>query len=161
MAVDRARSPGEVQDRALVAFEIVLGSSGWRVGHFGVETIIEDLTQVKDDLGPRLAVLAATTSERFAEVAPQLSLSSAWRPLPLPARLRRRTLPTTSVRVYSLDPVTSAEHLPSRQMIINLIGQVATCDLPTTPAVGFTLSTRSPKSQSLTSAVGPWRSRPI
>jgi hypothetical protein len=82
MAVDRARSPGEVQDRALVAFEIVLGSSGWRVGHFRVETIIEDLTQVKDDLGPRLAVLAATTSERFAEVAPQLSLSSAWRPCP-------------------------------------------------------------------------------
>jgi MerR family transcriptional regulator, light-induced transcriptional regulator len=104
--------PGELHDLALVVFGIVLGRSGWRVEYLGVNTPVEDLTQVSDDLGPSLVVLAATTPERFAEVAPQLSLLAGRAPLALAgAGATKELAHNISARLLTGDPVTAAEHV--------------------------------------------------
>ena len=69
---------------------------------------------MKDDLGPRLAVLAATTSERFAE-SPRSSTPLAGRaPLALAGAVATKNLAQNiGARLLTWDPVTAAEHVAS------------------------------------------------
>jgi MerR family transcriptional regulator, light-induced transcriptional regulator len=104
--------PGELHDMALLAFGIVLGRNGWRVGYLGVNMPILDLTQMSFVLRPSLVVLAATTPERFAAVAPQLSQLVALAPLALGGSGATQALAQSiGARLLTGDPVTAAEQI--------------------------------------------------
>jgi len=104
--------PGELHDLALLAFGIVLGRSGWRVGYLGVNMPILDLTQMAFLLRPSLVVLAATRPERFGAVAPQLSKLAALAPLALAGPGATQDLAqSVGARLLTGDPVTAAEQI--------------------------------------------------
>jgi MerR family transcriptional regulator, light-induced transcriptional regulator len=104
--------PGEHHDLALLAFGIVLGRSGWRVGYLGVDTPILDMIQVTSGLRPSIVVLAATTRERFVAVVPELSRLAAMAPLALAGAGATKDLAQSiGARLLTGDPVTAAEHL--------------------------------------------------
>lgn len=102
--------PGELHDLALLVFGIILNRRGWRVGYLGVNTPILDTIQVAFDLRPNLVVLAATTSERFAAHAPELSRLAAMAPLALAgAGATEDFALSIDARLLAGDPVTEAE----------------------------------------------------
>ena len=53
-------------------FGIILNRSGWRVDYFGTSTPIEELLTVVRQVQPDLVVLAATTTDCFTGILPEL-----------------------------------------------------------------------------------------
>jgi DNA-binding transcriptional MerR regulator len=104
--------PDEQHDLALLVFGIVLNRSGWRVGYLGVNTPMQDMTQVAAQTRPALVVLAATRPERFADVLPELSQLADLAPLALAgAGATAELAESVGARVLRGDPVTAAEQL--------------------------------------------------
>lgn len=104
--------PGELHDLALLVFGIVLSRSGWRVGYLGVNTPITDLIQLASDLRPSCVLVAASTSERFAAVMPELARLASLAPLVLAGPGATKDLARrTGARMLAGDPVSAAEQL--------------------------------------------------
>jgi len=104
--------PDEAHDLALLVFGIVLNRRGWRVRYLGANTPLQDTIQVTAQTHPSLVVLAATMSERFAEVVPELSTLAEMAPLVLAgAGATTELAQRVGARVLSGDPVTAAENL--------------------------------------------------
>ena len=104
--------PGEQHDLALIAFGIILNRCGWRVGYLGVNTPIPDLIRMTPHLRPSVIVLAATTSERFEAVVPELTALAAMTPVALAGPGATSDLALTiGARLIEGDPVTAAERL--------------------------------------------------
>ena len=104
--------PGELHDLPMLAFGIALNRNGWRIRYLGADTPIDDLIRTATTTRPDLVVLAATTSERFDEMARPVSQ--------LARRIRlaiggRGATPAWARRVGAIlldaDPVTAAERL--------------------------------------------------
>lgn len=71
-----------------------------------------DTMAVASDLQPALVVLAATTSERFSAVLPELSRLAGMAPLALAGAGATKDLAQSiGARLLTGDPVTAAEHL--------------------------------------------------
>jgi DNA-binding transcriptional MerR regulator len=106
--------PGEQHDLPLMAFGVILNRCGWRVGYLGVNTPIQEVIAVTATSQVRLVVLAATTEERFAMVAGQLTKLGAAVPLALAgAGASAELADMVGARLMSGDPVTAAEQLAS------------------------------------------------
>ena len=104
--------PSEQHDLALIAFGIVLNRRGWRVGYVGANTPIPDLIRMAPHLRPSVIVLAATTSERFSAVVPELTRLAGMAPVALAGAGATKDLAlTVGARLLEGDPVTAAEHL--------------------------------------------------
>jgi MerR family transcriptional regulator, light-induced transcriptional regulator len=104
--------PGEQHDIPLLAFGIVLHRSGWRVDYIGADTPVGDLAGVAAETQPDLAVLAATTPERFAGLTADLARLAAIVPLALAGAGASAALASaTGARVMVGDPVTEAQSL--------------------------------------------------
>ena len=104
--------PDEQHDLALIAFGIILNRCGWRVGYLGVNTPIPDLIRMTPHLRPSVIVLAATTSERFEAVVPELTALAAMTPVALAGPGATSDLALTiGARLLEGDPVTAAERL--------------------------------------------------
>lgn len=104
--------PGELHDFALLAFGIVLGRSGWRVGYLGVDMPILETIQMTSEIRPSLVVLAAAAPERFAAVMAELSRLADLAPLALAgAGATKDVAHSIGARLLTGDPVTAAEHL--------------------------------------------------
>ncbi|MEO8557321.1 MAG: cobalamin B12-binding domain-containing protein [Actinomycetota bacterium] len=104
--------PDEQHELALLVFGIVLSRKGWRVGYLGANTPMADMIQVAAQSKPGLVVLAATTPERFAAVAPELARLVDLAPLVLAGAGASADLARSiGARVLAGDPVTAAEQL--------------------------------------------------
>jgi DNA-binding transcriptional MerR regulator len=104
--------PGEQHDMPLLAFGIVLHRSGWRVEYIGADTPIGDLARTAAETRPALAVLAATTPERFAGLTADLAALAAAVPLALAGAGASAVLASSvGARLMSGDPVTEAQSL--------------------------------------------------
>ena len=104
--------PDELHDLGLLAFGIVLSRRGWRVRYLGANTPMQDTIAVASATRPSLVVLAATTGERFADVAPQLFELASIAPLALAgAGATGELAERIGARVLRGNPVTTAEHL--------------------------------------------------
>lgn len=104
--------PDELHDLGLLAFGIVLNRRGWRVRYLGANTPMQDTIAVASATRPSLVVLAATTGERFVDVAPQLVELASIAPLALAgAGATGELAERIGTRVLGGDPVTTAEHL--------------------------------------------------
>jgi hypothetical protein len=67
---------------------------------------------VTSDLSPALVVMAATTSERFTAIEPELTRLAALVPLALAgAGATRKLAESIGARLLAGDPVTAAEQL--------------------------------------------------
>jgi MerR family transcriptional regulator, light-induced transcriptional regulator len=75
--------PGEQHDIPLLAFGIMLHRNGWRVDYIGADTPVRDLARTAAETRPALAVLAATTPDRFAGLTADLTALAAVVPLAL------------------------------------------------------------------------------
>lgn len=103
--------PDESHDLALLVFGIVLNRRGWRVRYLGANTPLQDMIQVTAQTRPSLVVLAAISSERFAEVLPELSTLAEMAPLVLAgAGATAELAQSIGARALSGDPVTAAEN---------------------------------------------------
>jgi DNA-binding transcriptional MerR regulator len=106
--------PGEQHDIALLAFGIVLHRSGWRVDFIGADTPIGDLARAAAETHPDVAVLAATTAERFTGLTAGLIGLAAIVPLALAGAGASATLAASvGARLLDGDPVTEAQALVS------------------------------------------------
>lgn len=106
--------PGEQHDLALLAFGVIVARCGWRVGYLGVNTPIQELIALTATAQPRLVVLAATTAERFAAVAGELTELGAGAPVALAgAGASQELAARVGARLLSGDPVTAAQELAS------------------------------------------------
>jgi len=104
--------PDELHDLALLVFGIVLHRGGWRIEYLGANTPMPDTIQVTSATRPGLVVLAATTPERFAQVAAELTRLAAMAPLVLAgAGATTEFAMSIGARLLTGDPVTVAEHL--------------------------------------------------
>ncbi len=104
--------PDELHDLALLVFGIALNRSGWRVRYLGANMPMGDTIQVTSELRPSLVVLAASATQRFAAVGPELSKLAALAPLALAGAGATKALAMqTGARLLTGDPVTAAEHL--------------------------------------------------
>ena len=104
--------PDELHDLALLAFGIVLHRGGWRIEYLGANTPMPDTIQVTSATRPGLVVLAATTPERFTQVAAELTRLAAMAPLALAgAGATTELAMSIGARLLTGDPVTAAEHL--------------------------------------------------
>lgn len=61
-----ACAPGEQHDLGLICFGLVLRRRGWRIAFLGPDTPFESVAEAAQTLGADLAVLSATTPDRFA-----------------------------------------------------------------------------------------------
>ena len=105
--------PGELHDIALLAFGVVLGRNGWRIGYFGASTPLEDLTRTAVATHPDLVVLAATTSERFDGLGEDLSRLARIVPLAIAgAGATQAIADSVGAQLLADDPVTAAERMP-------------------------------------------------
>ena len=103
--------PGELHDLPLMIFGIMLNRSGWRVDYFGMNTPIDELIQVANQIHPELVVLAATTPERFTEILPQLQQLADLAPLGLAgAGATQPMSDQLGARLLTGDPITAAEN---------------------------------------------------
>ncbi len=103
--------PGELHDFPLMIFGIVLNRSGWRVDYFGMNTPIDELIQVANQVHPDLVVLAATSTERFTEILPQLQQLADLAPLALAgAGATQPMSDQLGARLLTGDPITAAEN---------------------------------------------------
>jgi MerR family transcriptional regulator, light-induced transcriptional regulator len=106
--------PDELHDLALLVFGIVLNRRGWRIAYLGVNTPMDDAIQVTSDLRPALVVMAATRTERFAAIVPELSRLAGRAPLVLAGPGATQDLAkSVGARLVAGDPVAAAEHLTS------------------------------------------------
>jgi MerR family transcriptional regulator, light-induced transcriptional regulator len=104
--------PEELHDLALLVFGIVLNRNGWRVGYLGVSTPLDDVMSTATEMHPDLVVLAATTPERFARHAEQLSQLARIAPLALAGEGATRHLAdAVGARLLGDDAVTEAQRL--------------------------------------------------
>jgi MerR family transcriptional regulator, light-induced transcriptional regulator len=104
--------PEELHDLALLVFGIVLNRNGWRVGYLGVSTPLDDVMSTATEMHPDLVVLAATTPERFARHAEQLSQLARIAPLALAGEGATRHLAdAVGARLLGGDAVTEAQRL--------------------------------------------------
>jgi MerR family transcriptional regulator, light-induced transcriptional regulator len=104
--------PEELHDLALLVFGIVLNRNGWRVGYLGVSTPLDDVMSTATEMHPDLVVLAATTPERFARHAEELSRLARIAPLALAgAGATRHLADAVGARLLDDDPVTEAQGL--------------------------------------------------
>ena len=91
-------------------FGIIINRSGWRVNYFRTNTPIDDLLTVVQRVRPELVVLAATTTDRFTAILPELSRLAAMAPLALAgAGATRRMTDELDARLLTGDPVSAAE----------------------------------------------------
>jgi MerR family transcriptional regulator, light-induced transcriptional regulator len=103
--------PGELHDLPLMIFGIILNRCGWRVDYFGTNTPVADLVQVAHQVRPELVVLAATSSERFADILQELQRLADLAPLALAGAGATRTMADQlGARLLIGDPVTAAEN---------------------------------------------------
>jgi MerR family transcriptional regulator, light-induced transcriptional regulator len=103
--------PDELHDLALMIFGIVLNRCGWRVDYFGANTPIEELVQAAGRSRPALVVVAATATERFDPILPELARLAAVAPLALAgAGASQNMADEVGARLFSGDPVTAAQH---------------------------------------------------
>jgi MerR family transcriptional regulator, light-induced transcriptional regulator len=101
--------PGEQHDIPLLVFGIVLHRSGWRVDYIGADTPIADMVRTAKETHPALAVLAATTPERFAGLTADLTALAAIVPLALAGAGASAALASeVGGRVMEGDPITAA-----------------------------------------------------
>jgi DNA-binding transcriptional MerR regulator len=101
--------PGELHDLALMAFGIVLGRSGWRVGYLGADTPVPDLVKIAADSAPELVVLAATTPDRFKPIVDDLRRLAGIAPLALAgAGATQAVAEEVGARLLAGDPVSEA-----------------------------------------------------
>jgi DNA-binding transcriptional MerR regulator len=106
--------PEELHDLGLLVFGIVLSRGGWRIEYLGANTPMPDTIQVTFKTRPGLVVLAATTPQRFAQVAPELTRLASMAPLVLAgAGASTEFAMGIGARLLTGDPVTAAEHLAS------------------------------------------------
>jgi MerR family transcriptional regulator, light-induced transcriptional regulator len=104
--------PGEQHDLGLLAFGIVLHRNGWRIGYLGADTPMSDLHGTATELRPALTVLAAVTSERYAEQEAGLTSLAAALPLALAGAGATESLTyTIGARRLAGDPVTEAQQI--------------------------------------------------
>jgi MerR family transcriptional regulator, light-induced transcriptional regulator len=104
--------PEELHDLALLVFGIVLNRNGWRVGYLGVSTPLDDVMSTATEMHPDLVVLAATTPERFARHAEELSRLARIAPLALAgAGATRHLADAVGARLLDGEPVTEAQRL--------------------------------------------------
>jgi methanogenic corrinoid protein MtbC1 len=93
-------------------FGIVLNRNGWRVGYLGVSTPLDDVMSTATEMHPDLVVVAATTPERFARHAEELSRLARIAPLALAgAGATRHLADAVGARLLDDDPVTEAQRL--------------------------------------------------
>ena len=105
--------PGELHDIALLAFGVVLGRNGWRIGYLGASTPLEDLTRAAVATHPDLVVLAAATSERFDGLGDDLSRLARIVPLAIAgAGATQAIADSVGAQLLADDPVTAAERMP-------------------------------------------------
>ena len=103
--------PGELHDLPLLIFGIMLNRSGWRIDYFGANTPIEDLVQEASRSRPALVVVAATTTDRFTAIVPELARLAAVAPLALAgAGATQGMVDEIGARLLKGDPVTAAQH---------------------------------------------------
>lgn len=101
--------PGELHDLALMAFGIVLGRSGWRVGYLGADTPVPDLVSIAADSTPELVVLAATTPDRFTPIVDDLRRLAGIAPLAVAgAGATQSVADKIGARLLAGDPVSEA-----------------------------------------------------
>jgi MerR family transcriptional regulator, light-induced transcriptional regulator len=101
--------PGELHDLALMAFGIVLGRSGWRVGYLGADTPVPDVIRIAADSAPELVVLAATTPDRFTPIVDDLRRLAGIAPLALAgAGATQAVADEVGARLLAGDPVSEA-----------------------------------------------------
>ena len=102
---------GELHDLPLMMFGIVLSRRGWRVDYLGASTPVEELVRVAGQVHPDLVVVAAVTSNRFAELLPELTGLARIAPLALAgAGATRQLADDLGARLLTDDPVTAAEN---------------------------------------------------
>ena len=102
---------GELHDLPLMMFGIILNRRGWRVNYLGASTPIEELMRVANQVHPDLVVVAAVTTDRFAELLPELSGLARIAPLALAgAGATQQMADELGARLLSDDPVTAAEN---------------------------------------------------
>lgn len=108
--------PGELHDLPLMIFGIILNRSGWRVDYFGMNTPIDELVEVAIQVHPDLVVLAATTTERFVDILPELQRLADLAPLALGgAGATRPMTDQLGARLLTGDPITAAENEARRR----------------------------------------------
>jgi DNA-binding transcriptional MerR regulator len=101
--------PGELHDLALMAFGIVLGRSGWRVGYLGADTPVPDLVSIAANSTPELVVLAATTPDRFTPIVDDLRRLAGIAPLAVAgAGATQSVADMVGARLLAGDPVSEA-----------------------------------------------------
>ena len=94
---------------ALMVFGIVLHRNGWRIGHLGASTPVEELERAVDALHPGLVVLAATRAETLEPLGPELAALARSAPLALGGADATAQIATAAVaRLIAGDPVTEA-----------------------------------------------------
>jgi methanogenic corrinoid protein MtbC1 len=92
-----------------MAFGIVLGRSGWRVGYLGADTPVPDLVRIAADSAPELVVLAATTPDRFNPIVDDLRKLAGIAPLALAgAGATQAVADDVGARLLAGDPVSEA-----------------------------------------------------
>ncbi|MEP6762385.1 MAG: B12-binding domain-containing protein [Sporichthyaceae bacterium] len=101
--------PGERHDLALRIFGIMLNRHGWRIAYLGVDTPIPELIKMTSEIRPSLVVIAASTSDRFGAVAPELTRLAGMAPLVLAgAGATKDFAQSVDARLLVGDPVTAA-----------------------------------------------------
>jgi DNA-binding transcriptional MerR regulator len=104
--------PHELHDLALIATGIVLARHGWRIHFLGADTPTSEVIDLTFKKSPRVVLIAATISDRFEAIVPELSeLASMATLLIAGAGASSAIAQKIGAQLIQTDPVTAAEHL--------------------------------------------------
>ena len=107
-----ACAPSELHDLPLIIFGLVLAGRGWRITYLGPDTPITTIRDTLTDVEPRLVVIAATTTQRFAAAEPALTeLARHVRVALAGAGATDGLARATGASLLEGDPVTAAERV--------------------------------------------------
>lgn len=104
--------PGEAHEFALLIAGITLHRHGWVIKYFGTDTPLDDIVELTSQTRPALVLLAATVSQRFADVIPELRQLSALTSLVVGGRGASQALADQcGATVVGGDPVSVAKEV--------------------------------------------------
>jgi DNA-binding transcriptional MerR regulator len=105
-----ACAPGEQHDLPLLMLGITLSRLGWRIVYLGVDTPLEDLSQVAVRSRPDLVVVALTDPQRLSRHLTHLTELAAALPVAIAgAGATSGLAEQTGAQLITTDPVTAAE----------------------------------------------------
>jgi methanogenic corrinoid protein MtbC1 len=112
-----ACAPGEQHELALMMFGIVLHRCGWRVEYLGASTPLAELARAVTRLRPDIAVVTASSPERFEGLTAGLAHLARQVPVALAGAGATQALAeATGASLLAGDPVAEAQRLAPRRL---------------------------------------------